>query len=62
MESRLFLSELHKAHEPENRKCLEIDGTVFRFMGSPDLQNRRRIVAMNLPVSRRFAPPRSMTA
>ena len=40
MESRLFLSELHKAHEPQNRKCLEINGTVFRFMG-------RRVVLLS---------------
>jgi hypothetical protein len=34
MESHLFHFELPSDHEPENRKCLEINGTIFRFMGS----------------------------
>jgi hypothetical protein len=34
MESHLFLFELPRAHEPENRKCLEIKGAISRFMES----------------------------
>jgi hypothetical protein len=35
MESSVFLSDLLTAHEPEFRKPLEINKTIFRFMGSP---------------------------
>ena len=34
MESLLFLTDLLTAHEPELRKPLEINKTIFRFMGS----------------------------
>jgi hypothetical protein len=34
MGSGLFLFELLSEHEPENRKCLEIKGAIFRFMES----------------------------
>jgi hypothetical protein len=33
MGSGLFLVELHRVHEPENRKCLGINGAIPRFMG-----------------------------
>ena len=33
MESSVFLSDLLTAHEPEFRKPLEINKTIFRFMG-----------------------------
>ena len=45
MESFLFLSDLLTAHEPELRKPLEIKKTIFRFMGSFNLQNWTRIGA-----------------
>ena len=34
MESPLFLTDLLTGHEPELRKPLEINKTIFRFMGS----------------------------
>ena len=34
VESLLFLTDLLTAHEPELRKPLEINKTIFRFMGS----------------------------
>ena len=34
MGSLLFLTDLLTAHEPELRKPLEINKTIFRFMGS----------------------------
>ena len=33
VESLLFLTDLLTAHEPELRKPLEINKTIFRFMG-----------------------------
>ena len=39
MGSGLFLFELLSAYEPENRKCLVIKETIFRFMGREHLQN-----------------------
>ena len=35
MESRLFETDLLTGHEPENRKSLEINEAILRFMESP---------------------------
>jgi hypothetical protein len=42
-----FFFETHWDHEPDLRKLLEINKTVFRFMESLDLQDWTRIGAMN---------------
>jgi len=62
MGSHLFLSELPSDHEPENRKCLEINGTVFRFMGRslPAATLLRAAAAYPSSCFLAFAPPKSL--
>jgi len=48
-------------HEPESRKCLQINETTGRFMES-EVSFLERIAAMNLVALSSFAPPRSVTA
>ena len=39
MGSRLFETDLLTGHEPENRKSLEINEAILRFMESPLFKN-----------------------
>jgi hypothetical protein len=43
----LFKNDLLTGLEPPNRKSLEINETISRFMESPDFRILRRIGAMN---------------